>query len=155
MVISYISLSPTVRMWQTCRGSLGNATVLKIMREVSSQFEIQTSQWCVYNVTKRAILVIEVSVDLLKCYNTIKIYWEQVREWILMLWWFKNKLKTNDEGVGSQDSTEMKVWCRDIVLISLTVHVAFEEGLFVKIYGNSNSVNFFILPLISAYDKSA
>jgi len=49
----------------------------------------------------------EVSVDLFKCYNTIKISWKQVPEWvrelewIRMLWWFKNKLKTNDDGVGS------------------------------------------------------
>ena len=30
----------------------------------------------VYNVRKRAMLVMEVSVDLCKCYNTLKIYWE-------------------------------------------------------------------------------
>ena len=65
----------------------------------------------------------EVSLDLFKCYNTIKIYYEQVREWVQMLWWLINNLRTIDEGVGSQDSTEMKVWCRDIVLISLTMQL--------------------------------
>ena len=75
---------------------------------------------------KKALLQMlqrEVSLDLFKCYNTIKIYYEQVREWVQMLWWLINNLRTIDEGVGSQDSTEMKVWCRDIVLISLTVQL--------------------------------
>ena len=36
---------------------------------------------------------------------------------------------------------EIKVWCKDIVLISFTVHVVFKEVLFMRIYGNSNSVN--------------